>query len=149
MTIALITVADSISKITVSGLTIKDVNEIPTGLTQRFCPVLIPNPENYVSNVDVAVDSFGTGTSRKMTLAYSLNYLMIHSEVGAGRTAILDAYSGMLTKACAFLDAFYALDDLTGAVDFHAELGAPQITDVGGVQFHSIAIRLMIKEFIN
>lgn len=149
MSISLIAVADSISKVSVAGLTIMDVDEIPTGLTQRFCPALIPNPENYVSNVDASVDSFGTGASRKMTLSYWLNYLLIYSEVGAGRTATLEAYSGMLSKVCAFLDAFYALDSLTGAVDFHAELGSPQITEVGSVDFHSIAVRLMIKEFIN
>jgi len=149
MTIQLVTIADSISKISVSGLTIKDVDQIPTSINQRECPLLIPNPENYVSNALIEVDSFGTGTDRKMTLTYNLNYILIHSMVGGGRVHVMDAYSGMLTKACAFLDAFYALSSLTGAVDFWAELSDPAITSVGELDFHSIGIQLKIKEFVN
>jgi hypothetical protein len=133
----------------VSGLTIKDVNEIPTSINQRECPLLIPNPENYVSGAKIEVDSFGTGTNRAMSLHYNLNYLLIHSEVGVGRVHVLDAYSGMLTKATAFLDAVYGLSGLTGAVDFNALLGDPQITEVGAVAFHSIAISVQVQEFIN
>lgn len=149
MSIALATIADSITGITVSGLTIKDVDQIPTAINQRECPLLIPNPENYISNCIIGVDSFGSGTSRKMTLTYNLNYILIYSTVGAGRTHVIDAYSGMLAKAVAFLDAFYVLEGLTGSVDFEAELGNPAITTVGEIDFHSIGITIMIKEFIN
>ena len=149
MSIKLSTIADSITNIVVSGLTIKDINQIPTSVIQRDCPLMIPSPEDYVSNFTVQVDSFGTGSQRKMTLTYQLNYILVFAEVGIGRTNVLDAYSGMLTKACAFLDAFYALDNLTGAVDFDAELGNPSITEISGKSFHSIDIRLIVKEFVN
>ena len=149
MTIQLSTIANSITGITVSGLTIKDVDEIPTDIIQRQCPLLIPNPENYISNPLIKVDSFGTGTDRKMTLTYNLNYILIYSQVGAGRVNIIDAYAGMLTKACAFLDAFYGLSTLTGAVDFNAILGDPAITTVGAIDFHSIGIQVQVQEFIN
>ena len=149
MTIKLSTIANSITGITVTGLTIKDIDEIPQGLLNRDCPVLIPNPENYVSNFSVQVDSFGTGSQRKMTLTYQLNYILLYSEVGVGRTTTLEMYSGMLTKACTFLDAFYALDNLTGAVDFDAELGDPAIREINQKNFHSIDIRLVVREFVN
>lgn len=149
MTIKLSTIANSITGISVTGLTIKDIDEIPQGLLNRDCPVLIPNPENYVSNFSVQVDSFGTGSQRKMTITYQLNYMLLYSEVGVGRTTTLETYSGMLTKACSFLDAFYALDDLTGAVDFDAYLGDPAIREISQKNFHSIDIRLVVKEFVN
>ena len=149
MSIQLSTIANSISGITVSGLTIKDVDEIPTSINERECPLLIPNPENYISSPNIEVDSMGNGTDRKMTLSYSLNYILIYQQAGAGRVHIIDAYSGMLTKACAFLDVFYGLSSLTGAVDFNAILGDPAITTVGAIDFHSIGIRIDIKEFIN
>ena len=149
MTIKLSTIANSITRITVTGLTIKDIDEIPQGLLNRDCPALIPNPDNYVNNFSVQVDSFGTGSQRKMTITYQLNYMLLYSEVGTGRTTTLEMYSGMLAKACAFLDAFYALDNLTGAVDFDAELGDPAIREINQKNFHSIDIRLVVKEFVN
>ena len=149
MTMQLATIANSISGISVSGLSIKDVDEIPTSINQRQCPLLIPSPENYVSDVTIEVDSFGTGTARAMTLHYNLNYMLIHSVVGEGRVHVLDSYSGMLSKACDFLDAFYALEGLTGAVDFQATLGDPAIRTVGAIDFNSIDIRIEITEFVN
>ena len=73
MSIALTTIADAITGITVSGLTIKDVDQLPTAINQRDCPLLIPNPENYVSGFNVEIDSFGSGTGCKMTITYNLN----------------------------------------------------------------------------
>ena len=149
MSVQLVTIANSITEISVSGLTIKDVDEIPTSINQRDCPLLIPNPENYISGVKIEPDSFGTGSDRKMTLTYSLSYMLIYGEVGGGRVHTIDTYAGMLTKACAFMDAFYALNGLTGAVDFDATLGDPSIRVVGEIEFHSIDIKIGVKEFVN
>lgn len=149
MSVQLATIANSIAGMTVSGLTIKDIDEIPTTINQRDLPLLIPEPDKYISVPKIEVDSFGTGSNRKMTLAYNLNYMLIYGLIGAGRINILDSYAGMLAKACAFLDAIYVLDGLTGAVDFNAVIGDPVIRTIGDLDYHSIDIQVNVKEFIN
>ena len=149
MSVKLATIANSIAAISVSGLTIKDVDEIPTSINQRDCPLLIPNPDRYITGARIEADSLGTGSARKMSLYYTLNYLLIYGEAGTGRVHIIDAYSGMLGKAAAFLDAFYALSALTGAVDFDAVMGDPGLTEVGAAMYHSIEIKIDVREFIN
>jgi len=150
MTLAIATISNAITGLTVTGLTIKDIDEIPQAIMNRDCPVLVPDPDNYVSRFLVEPDSFGAGSGRKWTANYTLNYLLLYAAVGSGRTTVLEKYSGMVSSAFAFFDALLALTSLTGTVDFEPDMiGDFGIVDFSGTAFHSCNVSLNVKEFVN
>jgi len=150
MTLAIATISDAITDLSVTGLTIKDIDEIPQAVINRDCPLLVPNPDNYVSRFLVAPDSFGVGSSRKWTASYTLNYLLLYAAAGSGRTTVLEKYSGMVTAAFAFFDALLASSALTGTVDFEPDMiGDFGMTTFSGTSFHSCGVSLNVKEFVN
>lgn len=145
MAIGLVTIADSISNISVSGLTIKDIDQIPQVITQRDCPMLMPDPDNYIG-FSIAPDVL---SKTKWTIHYKLNYILVHSVVGAGRTTVLDNYSAMITKVMAVIDAVIGLTSLTGAVDWDATAGDPFILDWNNTQYNACRIVINAVEFID
>jgi len=150
MALAITTISNAITGLSVTGLTILDVDEIPQAVMNRDCPVLIPNPDMYVTRLLIAPDSFGVGTSRKWTASYTLNYLLLYAAVGTGRTTVLEKYSGMVSMGFAFFDALLASNSLTGAVDFEPDtINDFSIIDFSGTSFHSCSISLNVEEFVN
>ena len=145
MSIALTTIADSISKISVSGLTIKDLDQIPQQITSRDCPMLIPDADNFVS-FSMQPDTLNKSCH---TIDYGLHYILVYAAVGAGRTTVLDNYSGMITKATAVIDAILALSALTGAVDWYASFNTPFVLEWGNTSYHACRITIDATEFVN
>lgn len=145
MAIALSTIADSISKLSVSGLTIKDIDNIPQAIIQRDCPMLIPDVDNYIG-FNIESDTLDRS---KWTVTYRLNYLLMYAVVGAGRTNILDQYAGMIAKATAIVDKVISLSSLTGAVDWDATVGDPLIVEWGGTNCHACRVVIGAVEFVN
>lgn len=147
MTLAITTVTNSIAALTVTGLTIKDVDEIPQGLVDRDCPVLIPNPDNFITGFKAEPDTLD---KTKWTVTYTLNYLLIYAQVGAGRTTVMEKFSGEITKAFAFIDAVAAALTLTGSVDWDpGVVDNFDIVTIGENNFHSCHVSVDITEFIN
>jgi len=150
MGLAIATISSAITDLSVTGLTIKDIDEIPQAVINRDCPLLVPNPDNYVTRFIAEPDSFGAGSDRKWTATYTLNYLLLYAAVGAGRTTVIEKYSGMVSTAFAFFDAVLASSTLTGTVDFEPDMiGDFGIVDFSGTSFHSCAVSLNVKEFVN
>jgi hypothetical protein len=114
MALALATVADSISKLSVSGLTIRDINEIPVVADTRISQ-LIPGAD-YVTDIAVEVNSWG-GAAAKLTVTYTLNYRLLYKELGTGRTMTLEQISGLVSLIALVWDAVMAIDTIDGAVD--------------------------------
>jgi len=127
--IKLATVADSISKLSLTGVTIKDLDEIPTEILGRDVPMIIPVPNGFVTGMTPERVTLGSGASAKWDVKYQLNYRLLHSEIGTGRTSIFDTYAAMVTKAVAFVDLIMTNDAITGAVDIEVS----NITDFGPV----------------
>lgn len=145
MTIGLTTIADSISKISVSGLTIKDIDQIPQMINPVDCPILMPDPDTYVG---FAIEP-DTMNKSKWTIKYKLNYILVHSLAGSGRTNVLENFSAMIAKATAIIDAVVALTSLTGAVDWDATVGDPFILDWNNTQFNACRMVINAVEFVN
>ncbi len=144
MAIGLSTIAGSISSISVSGLTIKDIDDIPQNISQRDCPILIPDPDNYVgfSIAPVSLDK------SKYNINYSLSYILIYAVLGSERTNIMATYSGMLSMATAIVDAVISLSTLSGAVDWGATVRDPLIINWGGTDYHAIRMEISATEFV-
>ena len=64
------TVATSIAALSVSGVTLKDTDEIPEEVFSRHCPVLFPDPDDFITNLRIEPQSLGVGTIRKIDVFY-------------------------------------------------------------------------------
>lgn len=147
MTLKINTVADSISKIAVTGLTLKDIDEIPSALEGRDCPVMFLDPDNPVTFNEVTFESFG-GSIAKKNATYTLNYLLVYGAVGKGRTNKLESIAGMIGLATDVIEAVVGLDALAGAVEWNAGIGETSVLNWNGKSFDSVQIKISITEFV-
>lgn len=150
MTLAVSTVADSISKLSVTGVTIKDLNEIPTEVLKRDCPTVYPKPDGFLSNFEPESVSMSSGTSVQLNVTYTLTYRFLHSPLGSDR-GLFGVYQDMVNKTTAFLDKIIISDTITGLVDLQiadvSEFGP--VSDPAGNMFHGCDISLDVLEFVN
>ena len=85
MAYALITIMDSIASLSIEGVNIRDIDELSEGVTARECPVLYPEPTNFVSDFELVRDSTGPGSTALQHATYDLTYTFLYAPVGAGR----------------------------------------------------------------
>jgi len=115
--IKIATVANAIEAISIAGVTVKDLDNIPVTATVRDC-FLIPKPDGFVTNLQITRQSQGTtAQGRKADVTYTLTYLLIVGVVGAGRADVLDYYADVIGKAVLVMNAVEDLVTLAGAVD--------------------------------
>jgi hypothetical protein len=148
--IALATVTNSIAALSVSGVTIKDIDEIPEEVTSRDTPMIIPNPDGFMTGLEITRDALGPAASAQKTISYVLTYRLLYSPIGAAR-GMFDVYDSMVAKALLFLDAVVANDAMTGSIDVTpAEVTAfGPVADPAGEMFHGCNFLLAVTEFIN
>lgn len=148
MTIAstISTVTDGIAGLIISGVTIKDIDQIPEA-ARLLTPLVIPQPNNFVTDLSVTFETFGSNGSAKMNTNYTLNYVFLFCEVG-GLSAFA-AFSGLIEKLSAILVAIDSNDAISGAVDVKinsiGNLGV--ITDPAGVEFLGLEFSLRVLEY--
>ena len=149
MTLSVVTVADSISKLSVSGVTIKDLDQILDNVTSRDTPVMMPAPQFFTAP-EVDRVSMGTGSTAQTDVSYTLNYRFFFEEVGANRS-LSDVYQDLVTKTMLIVDALIANDVVTGAIDLQfIDVGAfGVVTDPVGESFFGVDIGIRIMEFEN
>lgn len=150
MALSFITITNSIAALSVSGVTIKDIDEIPEAVLERDCPILYPEPAGFITDFIMVRDSFGPGTSAKITVSYNMTYTFLYSAVGSGR-GLFDVYDDMVTKMGLILDAIIANDNLTGAIDFTPDeaFNFGPTADPAGSVFHGAQLVFGIVEFVN
>jgi len=150
MSLAIETIATNISDIDIDGVEVRDLDSIPDSFTSRDCPVLCPEPINFVTDFVVERNSYGTPSQSKKTARYTLNYTFLYMPVGATRFG-LDRYGDMVAKAFAILDAIIATDDLGSTVEFMPQdtLNFGVVLDATGNSFQGCRILVRIMEFIN
>jgi hypothetical protein len=141
------TVADSIAGLTLSGVTIKDIDQIPDA-ARMLCPLIIPNPANFVTDVSISFETYGSNGGAKINTNYTLNYMFLFCEVSSGLGAFA-AYSGLIAKLSAILVLINTNDAITGAVDVKinsiGNIGT--ITDPAGNDFWGLEFSLKVLEY--
>lgn len=144
-------IADAISSINVSGVTVKDVDELSMNW-QGQANILYPNPNppGYVSNFSMRFDSFLQGAESAMTLTYTLNYRFLGTAIGDAGT-FSSAYAGVVSKLILIVNAILAVHaPYDGRVEMRlgsVDIGAK--TDPAGNQFHGADFALLISEMQN
>jgi hypothetical protein len=148
--LAIVTVANSIAALVVSGVTLFDVDEIPKG--GIIDPSIIPLPD-YLTNFSTERQSYGGGSVAQMDVNYTLNYRLLYKKAGAGVGTTIEYFDEMLTKAVLFLDAILAIDTLTGVIDIVPSANA--VTNMGLVNspddliYHGCDLHVDCTEFVN
>jgi hypothetical protein len=148
MALAIATVANSIAALSVSGVTIKDVDEIPSEVDTRSS-MIIPLP-NYATDWTFSRDSFGAGSALQ-TVSYTLNYRLCYKLAGTGRVVTIEHYDGIIDKAALFLDAVMAIDTLTGAVDIvpYGITNMGIVNDPAEIEWLGCDLAVRVTEFVN
>ena len=156
MTLQIVDLVDKISQIEVSGVRIRDMDELQAPVNQRDCPILIPEPLNFVSNLVVTRDSTGLPSQARKTVNYTLQYTFLYQPVGAGRMG-LEKYGDMVKKTFAIIDAVIAADNLTSNTTYDevvditpaAIIEFGPVPDPDGNQYTGCRLQFVITEFVN
>ena len=149
MALAIATVTNSIAALTVSGLTIKDIDEIPASVVDANCPVIYPEPLNLMTNLVDEPAHFGEGANSDWNVEYDLTYTLCYCPVGDGRE--MENFAPAIDKANGFIYAIMKANPLTGAVLVRAtgisEVGP--VPDPSGNLFIGCRITVHVLEFVS
>jgi hypothetical protein len=146
----LVTVTNSIAGLSISNVTVLDVDQIPPEAQNVRGPTLFPDPDGFVTDFSVTRDAWGTGVNSKLTVSYTLNYVFAFVPSGSGRGA-LDQYSGMIDAWVDVMDTILGSDTITGCVDI-APVGVPifgTLQDPSGGTFTGCKLAFAVTELIN
>jgi len=150
MALGIATILDSIKALSVSGVTIREMTEVPEKITTRDCPVLFPKPTGFITDLKVTPVAFGDPGTRPYNVEYNLHYLYAHAQVGTDRKLAL-SIDAALVKIFLILDAIIAADNLSGTVEFQAanfDAFGP-IIDPSGQAFVGCELTFHVMQFVN
>ncbi len=147
ITSTIATVADSISNLSISGVTIKDIDQIPDS-ARMLTPLIIPRLPRFITDISVTFDTFGSNGTPKISTNYTLNYMFIYCEVGSGLGSF-GIFGGLISKLSTILDTINSNDAISGAVDTKlsgiGDIGV--ITDPAGNEFWGLEFSLRVLEY--
>jgi hypothetical protein len=146
VTSAFATITDSISNLDITGVSIRDIDQIPDS-AMGLTPLLIPQPNDFVTEYDAEFVSFGSNGTAKIDLKYKLNYVYLHAEVGSG-VSTYEIYAGLIANLSAILVAILSNDAITGLIDMKPKIGRiGPIEDPSGNQFWGVLFSFPILEY--
>lgn len=140
------TVANSISNLTVTGIQILDLTEIPVN-GSLVCPCIFPRPDNYITDFSVTNDSQGTGTGKQVTIRYTLHYIFLQAPVGADLS--FGFYNTMVSNVAAIISKLIESDKIAGCVDLVIDTipTFSPVNDPAGNVYHGCELALKITQF--
>ena len=142
-------ITNAIAALSISGVTIKDVDEIAA--SWKAVPnVLYPNPRDDGFITDFGLDYASTmrGASAPVNVRYVLHYRFLGMEVGDLST-FKKAYSDTLSKLISIINALEEVSaPYSGAVDMEivAPINIGARPDPAGNMYHGADIALKITE---
>ena len=149
MTLNLRTITAAVKALTITGVTIYDVDEIPQALNDPGLHYLYPRPDGFFpAGLQVTVDSFGVNTGAFKTLNYQLRYTFAYRPIGDGLAGLFEYYPSMVDMALLIINTLMENDNLSGAIDIQPGLGAFGIVyDAAGNAWHGCDILINVHEF--
>ena len=145
----LVAIADALSALQVSGVNVRDIDQIPENAT-NIVPVFFPIPNGFITDMVWERETFGADTVAKMNLTYVLHYRYLHAPIGSGG-GLLAVYAGLIKNLVKILQAIFADSNLSGEV---VDVSLNGISDIGalpdpaGNPFHGVDITLKVLEYI-
>jgi hypothetical protein len=152
MTLSSATIATAIAALSITGVTIKDADEIPETVNARDCPLLFPSPDAWLGGANMEPSdgptTFGTATTRYWIINRSYRYVYLHEVVGATR-GLKDVIGAMATKADAIIEALCEMDvtDVDVQSVNTGEFGV--LEDPAGKAYFGFTVTITMRERIN
>ena len=145
---AIATVADSIAGLSVSGVTMRDTDQIPPN-GEMVCPIFFLQPSGFISDLSVVRTTFGINGAGRLDMSYTLNYVYLHAPVG-GSVGTFDLYAGMVTKLALILNAIMSNDTITGPEDIKPggliDMGV--VADPTGKEYWGTLVAINVLEYV-
>lgn len=148
MTLALTTITNSIAALSISGLTIYDLDEVPMSADPRIHS-MYPEPVEFIKNFTPQKAAFGTGSTSSWNVEYDLDYTFLYAPVGAERR--LKNVGLAMEMVMQIVDAVLAITTLTGAVQLTLQsISTPgKVADPSGTEYTGAYITFHVLEFVN
>lgn len=152
MSLSAANIATGIAALSVTGVTIKDVDEIPERVQGRDCPILFPSPDGWLlggnGEPSDGPTTFGTASTRMWTFNRAYRYIFLYEQTGATR-GLKDVISGMAADVDLIMEAVAEMD--LADVDVQnitvSEFGV--IEAPGGNAFFGCMLDFTFRERIN
>lgn len=141
-------VTAAIAAQTVTGLTIKDIDAIPTS-AKALGPVLFPMPD-FVEGADFTRQTLGTAGAQMMNMEYEISYVFCFCEIGGGVGGVYSVYPGLSAMLANIMLMFALLDNPRDGVEL--TIGKPSkagaVNDLAGNQYWGCIIPVKILDFL-
>ena len=140
-------ITNSIATISVTGVTIKDKDEV-VGNWTPLPNVLYPNPNNWISDFEIGYVTNLRGSTAKADISYTLNYRFLGTQSGDLATFPV-ALSALVDKVILIINAIFAVHaPYSGKVDMElVGISSPgPLPDPAGNLFFGCDIALRITE---
>ena len=142
-TINFTTVTNSIAALSITGVIVKDSDEIPSSIGLNSA-ILCPRPDNFITGFSARRDEL---SGQYLTVRYTLNYQYFHCAIGQ---SLFADFAPMLDKLALIAKAFSADDTLSGALDnglpSFGRLGP--MMDASGNKYHGCEVSIPITQFL-
>jgi hypothetical protein len=143
------TIATAIAGISLSGLTILDLNEIPVVVAGRQCPILYPAPDGFIGGMALTRNSFG-GSDAYWSCTKTIRYIYLQAPIGAMRSLSFSNHTEMISNLDALIELVVELDVSTAFDIVGVGTGAfGAIPDPAGNLFHGFELSISVREKIN
>ena len=144
------TVANSIAALSISGVHVFDIDNIPVD-AKSYLPALFPAPDGFITGIQFTRLTPGTNGTAKMDLSYTLTYRFLHSIVGSG-AGLIATYADAIEKLSRIVIAILSNDAPAGVVNMELEsisnIG-PMTDPAGQIQYIGAEIALKCLEYAN
>ena len=137
------TVTNAIESLSISGVSVKDVDTITQSLGLGFA-VLMPRPDDFITDVSIEPAEL---SKQNLDVRYTLHYQYYHCAVGNN---LFGDFQPLIAKIALIIKAFCNDATLSGSIDG----GMPTIDRVGpvqdaaGNQYHGAEFSLPILQFL-
>lgn len=146
ITVSFAAVADNIAGLAMTPVTVKDIDQIPDN-AELLCPILFPQPSNFVSDILATHESFGSNGTPKINMNYTLNYVFLHAKTGG--VGQYEAYAGLIANLEIILESILSNDALASAIDNMPSSiqGIGIVEDPTGNQYWGALLSFRILEY--
>lgn len=148
MALNAVAIASGIAALSVTGVTIKDLDEIPVDITRAGMPLLMPDPDNWGGETSANMETFGFAANSMWTVTRTLGYVYFHAIVGTERSPSV-YYTDMSNNRDAIIEALLELD-IDGVDVVGVNSGKfTQLADMSGKSFHGFLMGVLVREKVN
>lgn len=141
------TIAGYIANVTISGVTVCDIDQIPQG-GQLITPILFPQPEGWLEGVIQGPRGIAINDAEQSEFTYNLHYVFLYAPLGSG-VSQTEQYNNLISKIKAIIVGILSDDTLAGLVDITLNTvdGIGAVEDPSGVQYWGALLSFRITEY--